>query len=232
MARVTYGPLVTDLTGSIGGITFQHNTQGAIARCRAYTPVNPSIQQSDRQLALINLVYAWSKLSLTNKNLWNALAAAHKKVNDWGNEVKISGYQWFLAYNLNAFTQDQGPWDYPDTYQLVDPVPAFSVEADADDLWLDFGTPVAFPGTYAGVYATVPMRQSSIKLRKATFLLAVWPTTNTQYIYLTSYYEALTNIVWADFYSSAQAAIIIRMKNFAEDTGYASPFTSNIIMIG
>jgi hypothetical protein len=231
MARVTYGALVTDLAGSIGGITFQQNPSGAIARSRPYTPVNPSIQQSDRQLALIRLVAKWGSLSLAYKDQWNALAAAHNKVNDWGNEVKVSGYQWFISYNLNAFTQGQGPWDYPDTYQLVDPVPAFTLDADASDLWIDFGTPVDFPGTYAGIYATVPMRQTSIKLRKSTFLIACWATTNTQYIVLTTLYEALFNIVWADFYANSQAAIIVRMKNFAEDTGYASPFTSNIIMI-
>ena len=231
MARVTYGALVTDLTGSIGGTTFQRNSSGAIARSRAYTPVNPSQQQSDRQLMLIQLVALWPTLSTTNKGLWNALAAAHNKINDWGSYKKLNGYQWFLSYNLNAFTQDQGPWLYPDAYILVDPVPAFTLHADVDHFWLDFGTPVSFPGTYAGIYATTPMRQSSIKLRKSTFLLSVWATTNTQYIYIEDEYAALFNLTWADFWSTSECSIIVRMKNFAEDTGYASPFTSALLML-
>jgi hypothetical protein len=232
MARVTYGALVTDLAGSIAGTTFQKNSSGAIARARAYTPVNPSIQQSDRQLALIQLVAKWATLTTTQKGLWNALAAAHNKINNWGHYTKLSGYQWFISYNLNAFTQDQGPWLTPEAYVLVDPVPAFTLYADADEFLIDFGAPVPFPGTYAGIYATVPMRQTSIKLRKSTFLLTCWATTNTQYIDITALYEALFNISWADFYTSAECAIIVRMKNFQEDSGYASPFTSALIQLG
>lgn len=232
MARVTYGALITDLSGSIGGTTFQKNSSGAIARCRAFTPVNPSIQQSDRQLAMIQLVALWPTLTLLQKKDWNDLAAAHNKINDWGNYKKISGYQWFLAYNLNAFTQNQGPWITPDAYVLVDPVPAFTLVADVDHLYLDFGAPVSFPGTYAGIYATVPMRQTSIKLRKSTFLLSLWATSNVQYIYIEDEYEALFNVNWPTFFAGSQCAIIVRMKNFQEDSGYASPFTSNIVMIG
>lgn len=231
MARVTYGALVTDLAGSIAGTTFQQNASGSIARSRAYTPVNPSIQQSSKQLALIQFVALWSTLTSIQRTAWNDLAAAHNKINDWGNYTKLSGYQWFLSYNLNAFTQDQGPWLTPEAYILVDPVPAFTLFADADEFLIDFGEVVPFPGTYAGIYCTVPMRQTAIKLRKATFLLTCWATENTQYIDITSLFEALFNITWADFYSSAECALIVRMKNFAEDTGYASPFTSNILLL-
>jgi hypothetical protein len=232
MARVTYGALVTDLAGSIAGTTFQKNASGAIARARAYTPVNPSIQQSNRQLAMIQLVAKWSTLTLIQKTAWNNLAAAHNKINDWGNYTKLSGYQWFISYNLNAFTQEQGPWLTPEAYVLVDPVPAFTLYIDSDEFLINFGTPVSFPGTYTGIYATVPMRQTAIKLRKSTFLLICWATTNTQYIDITALYEDLFNVTWADFYASAECAIIVRMKNFQEDSGYASPFTSNIIMLG
>lgn len=231
MARVTYGALVTDLAGSIAGTTFQKNTSGAIARSRAYTPVNPSVQQSVRQLALIQFVALWSTLTVTQKGLWNSLAAAHNKINDWGSYIKLSGYQWFISYNLNAFTQDQGPWLTPDAYILVDPVPAFTLFTDADEFLINFGAPVSFPGTYAGIYATVPLKQSNIKLRKSTFLLTCWLTGTTQYIDITALYEALFNITWSTFFASSECAIIVRMKNFAEDTGYASPFTSALIQI-
>jgi hypothetical protein len=231
MARVTYGALVTDLAGSIAGTTFQKNASGAIARSRAYTPVNPSIQQSDRQLAMIQFVALWSTLTLIQKTAWNDLAAAHNKINDWGNYTKLSGYQWFISYNLNAFTQNQGPWLTPEAYVLVDPVPAFTLFTDNDEFLIDFGGVESFPGTYAGIYATVPMRQTSIKLRKSTFLLTCWATENTQYIDLTALYENLFNVTWADFFADSECSIIVRMKNFQEDSGYASPFTSNIIMI-
>lgn len=232
MARITYGALVTDLKGSIAGTTFQNNSSGSIVRSRAYTCVNPSTQQSVRQLALIQFVALWSQLTLSQKNLWNLLAASHTKINDWGSYVRISGYQWFLSYNLNAFTQDQGPYLVPEAYTLVDPVPQFNLVADADEFLIDFGHPVSFPGTFAGIYATVPLKQSNVKLRKSTFLLTCWLTTNTRYIDVTALYESLFNVTWESFYESSQCNIIVRMKNFQEDSGYASPFTSNIIQLG
>lgn len=232
MARVLYGPGITEFIGSVGGMTFQKNTSGTIVRLKPSTPVNPSLQQSERQLALIQLVAMWGTLSLANKNLWNALAAAHSKINDWGNFTRISGYQWFLSYNLNAYTQGDSPWLFPDAYLLAPPVPQFTLSASALYLKINWTVPVSFPGYYAGIYATTPMRQTSIKLRKATFLILVWHTTNVSSIDITALYEAYFNIVWADFYATSQCAIIVRMKNFLEDTGYASSFTSNIIQIG
>jgi hypothetical protein len=232
MARVVYGSIVTDLAGSIGGTTFQMNSSGAIARSRAYTPVAPSPDQSVRQLALSRLVFRWPSVDLPDKQEWSDLAAAHTKLNDWGKSVKLNGYQWFLSYNLNRFTQGLAPVQTPDSFSLVDEVPPFIVDADADDIWIDFGSVQSFPGTYAGIYMTTPLRQTSINLRRSTFLIKLWTTENTRYITLTPWFEASFNIVWSTFYSTAQAALIVRMKNFHEDTGYASPFTSNILMIG
>jgi len=232
MATVTYGALVTELTGSIAGTTFQQNASGGIARSRPYTPVNPSAEQSERQLAMFRLVAYWPTLSIANRTLWNNLAAAHNKINDWGNYKKLSGYQWMISYNLIAFTQQQAPWPYPQAYTLVDPVPAFTLSADATKFDIDFAVPASFPGTYAGIYVTAPMRLSSLKLRKSTFLLWLWPTYNTSVIHIKDLYQAFFNLTWADFYAASQCFIIVRMKNFAEDTGYGSPFTSALIKIG
>jgi hypothetical protein len=231
MARVTYGAIITDLAGSIGGITFQQNASGSIARLKPSIPVNPSLQQSTRQVYLTQLVALWGRLSQANKDAWNSLAAAHRKINDWGREVRVSGYQWFISYNLNALSQGEGPWLTPEVYTTVDPVPQFDLIASEDYFKIDFGTPVAFPGYYAGIYATLPMKQTAIKMRKATYLIWMWPTGNTRYIDITEKYEELTGYSWSDLYNNAEIAIIVRMKNFQEDSGYSSPFTSNIIFL-
>jgi hypothetical protein len=231
MARVTYGALVTDLKGSIGGTTFQQNASGSIARSRAYTPVNPSSKQSARQLILTQLVALWSTLTVAQQNAWNALAAAHYKINDWGSNTRVTGYQWFLSYNLNAYTQGDPAWLTPDAYTLVDPVPAFTLAIDATHFYINFAAPAAFPGTYAGIYCTVPLRQTSIQLRKSTFLIWLWPTSNTSQIDITSHFASYFNITWANFWNTAKCALIVRMKNFQEDSGFASPFTSALIKI-
>lgn len=232
MARVTYGALVTELKGSIAGTTFQNNPSGAIARSRPYTPVNPSAEQSDRQLALINLVAYWPTLSVANRNLWNALAAAHNKINDWGNYVKLNGYQWMMSYNLNAYTVGDAPWPYPQSYLLATPPNAFTLSADATKFDIDFPSTPTWDGYWAAIYVTQPMRLSSLKLRKSTFLLSVFHAGTDLHIHIKDLYEAFFNLTWADFYAASQCFIIVRMKVFLEDTGYASPFTSALIKIG
>ncbi|GAH48125.1 unnamed protein product [marine sediment metagenome] len=42
MARVTYGGGVTEFAGSIGGVTFQRNASGYIAKLRSNPTVNPT----------------------------------------------------------------------------------------------------------------------------------------------------------------------------------------------
>lgn len=232
MARVTYGSLITELKGSIGGSTFQQNASGSIVRSRPFTPVNPSALQSAQQLVLIKLVALWGSVSIANKALWAALAVSHDRVNDWGNSVHLSGYQWFLSYNLICASQGIAFQLNPQAFVVADPPSQFTLSADVDGLYIDWAAPESFPGTFSGIFATVPLRQTSIKLRKSTFLINLWATGNTSQIDITAWYESTFNITWADFYTDSQAAIIVRMKNYLEDTGYASPFTSNIIMIG
>jgi hypothetical protein len=232
MARVTYGALVVDLAGSIGGTTFQKNSSGAIARSRAYTPVNPSVLQSDRQLALCRFVALWPSLTVIQKTAWNDLAAAHLKINDWGVSSRVSGYQWFIAYNLNGYTQGYPAYLVPEAYYLVPPMEYFTLSANASKFDIDFHPTGNSAGTWTGVYATAPLRQSSIKLRKSTFLIDLIHISTETVVHIMDSYSNYFNITWADFYNSANATIVIRLKNFAEDTGYASPFTSNLITIG
>ena len=84
MARVTYGPLITELAGSIGGVTFQKNSSGNVARLKSKKPLNPTLAQANQQTLLSQLVAYWSTLSQVNKDTWNDLAAAHDHVTPWG----------------------------------------------------------------------------------------------------------------------------------------------------
>lgn len=231
MARVTYSALITALAGSIAGTTFQQNVSGAIARQKPFTCMNPSQEQTERQIALVNLVALWSTLSLAQKTAWNDLAAAHLKINDWGNPVRVSGYQWFLSYNLIAYTLDEGPWLTPVPYELVDPVTQFTLSADATKLSIDWASPESFPGYWALIYATLPMRQGNLKIRKATYVIKVWSTTNVSHLNIKDWYEDFFDYSWADFFNNSECSIIVRMKNTIEDSGYCSPFTSALIQL-
>jgi hypothetical protein len=232
MARVTYGALITNIAGSIGGSTFQNNASGAIVRSKPFTPVNPSASQSARQLILTQLVALWPTLTNAQKTAWNNMAAAHLKINDWGSSVRVSGYQWFIAYNLNAYTQGDAPWLIPEAYSLVPPPNAFTLSAVADHFYINWPSPETMPGTWAAVFATQPMRQSSIKLRKSTFFIKLYHASAITQLDIVNDYCNYFNLVWNSFIASTNCSIIIRQKYYNEDTGFASPFTSALIQIG
>lgn len=231
MARVTYGALITELAGSIGGITFQRNSSGNIARLKPNMPVNVSENQQSQIFLLSQLVAAWSAFSDADKTSWNDLAAAHDHINEWSESKKLNGFQWFLSCNLNLLITDQAVTSTAPAWSTVAAVDPFTLTADGSNFDINWAPSVDLTGYYIIVYATPPLRQSSLKLRKSTFILDITGDAIIDTIALKILYEALFNVVWVDFFSNANCTIIIRTKLVQKDTGLASPYTSALIKI-
>ena len=231
MARVTYGALVTELAGSIGGLTFQQNSSGPIARLRTRQPLNPSLKQSDQQTTLASLVSHWPTLSAAEKTSWDDLAAAHTHFNPWGEEKTLNGFQWFLSCNLNNLSCGWVILDTAPAYASVSPPNEFTLSADADDFDIDIAAGWN-PGTSKIlIYATPPLRQSSIKLRRSLFLLDSYTGGNITNRDILSVYETLFGLTWSTFYAAAECNIIIRAKQVEYLTGMASYFQSALLNI-
>lgn len=99
MATVTYGSIITDIKGSIGGLTYQSNGSGKILRLRP-KPTNRASDNQQKQRGNFNVcVAAWATTSLTQKNAWNALAAAHPTTTYYGATRLLNGFQMFNQLN-------------------------------------------------------------------------------------------------------------------------------------
>lgn len=232
MARVTYGVPVTELIGSIAGVTFQRNSSGTIARSRPRWPVNPSSLQATQQALMARLVSYWPTLSSAYKGYWNALAAAHNHFTPWGAEKTLNGYQWFLSCNLNLLVTEQALIDTPEAYSLPLTPDDFVLTADTSHFHINFD-PAYTPGSnYLAIYASPPIRQASIKLRRACYLIDIVTVSAVTIIDILAAYIATFNIIWAGFYASANCTIIVRLKEISDDGGYASPYSSALIKIG
>jgi len=230
MARVTYGGGVSEFKGSIGGVTFQRNTSGPIIKLRTIFPVNPSPFQSPKQQRLSFLVSSWSLLSQANKDLWDAFALAHDHTTPWGDVKTLSGYQWFLSVNLYRLIHHSTILSSPPTWTAYDPPDQFTIECTSTYikvLW-DPG----YDATSLMAYVSLPLRQSSLKLRRPMFFckyyfaspeLSEWD--------LTTEVSTLYNVTWADFFASADCHIIIRILNGSFNSGLFSSFTSAITKI-
>jgi hypothetical protein len=232
MARVTYGALVTELAGSIGGVTFQKNSSGNVARLKSKKPLNPNQEQSDNNVVFAQLVALWPTLSQGNKDTWDALAAAHDHTTPWGETKTLNGFQWFMSCNRNLLLAGESIIETAPSWSSVSPPNVFTLAATSDHLTINIAAGWNYGPEYIFLYMTTPLRHSSLKLRRPCTLVLVDDTINTSSMNVESYLEALANITWADFYASAEANIIIRAAVVEHDTGLASTFTSAIIKIG
>jgi len=230
MARVTYGSGITELAGSIGGVTYQKNASGNIAKLRSNPIVNPTSRQAVHQNNMARLVAFWPTLSQADKDAWNDLAAAHLHTTPWGESKKLSGYQWFLKCNLIRFKYTSVVRATPADWYDIPPPNQFIIETSPTYIR------AAWAPDHEGYellgYISLPLKQSSLKLRRSLFYVKKFQSlaslTNWDF---TSVFESLTNVTWADFYASANCHIIIRIISSYLGGGYTSAFTSAIIKI-
>jgi len=232
MARVTYGESITEYAGSIGGVTFLRNASGPIAKLRSRPPVNPSPDQSTYQTRMAMLVACWPTLSQANKDAWDAIAAAHSHTTPWGESKTLSGYQWFLSCNLirlhyfSTVRVAPGPWFAPP------PPNQFTIETSST--YIRVAWDPAYDSEYSMyIYCSLPLRQSSIKLRRSLFFIKMLYAPGSLSNYdITTFFEELANVTWSTFFASANCSVIIRILNGHETYGWTSAFTSAIVKIG
>ena len=232
MARVTYGSGITELAGSIGGVTYQKNASGNIAKLRSNPIVNPTPLQAGYQNNMARLVAFWPTLSQANKDAWNDLAAAHLHTTPWGEEKTLSGYQWFISINLNRLLKYTTFLNSPPVWRVYPSPDVFTLVATVDYLRCEWAATYTPEGTLK-FYLTLPLRQSSLKLRRSLFYVGDGCyRTPTDLYDLTTHFESLTGVTWAAFYASADCSIICRITDNTFHYGLSSSFTSAIVKIG
>lgn len=231
MARVTYGALITELAGSIGGITFQQNSSGSIARLKPSTPYNPSEIQQVQNNYLSQLNGRWPTLSAAEKLAWENFAAAHDHVNEWSETKSLNGFQWFMSVNLNRLLLGQATIAAAPAWEVVAAPPVFVLDASAIKFDVYWSGGYAPAGASICVYATPPLRQSSLNLRKSTFFMGVKTITGGTRINLLAAYQTLFNVTWATIFNSSDSTIIVRVKIIVTAKGLSSPFTSALIKL-
>jgi len=106
--------LITEGSGSIGGLTFSHNRAGMYIRSRT-VPTNPNTQRQGVVRTGLSEAQAWWKtMDETGKALWEQYAAATPLRDALGRELKLTGLQMFIRthvfYAVNGL---QNPADAP-----------------------------------------------------------------------------------------------------------------------
>jgi hypothetical protein len=97
-------PVYSQASGSIAGLTYSRNRGGNYTRART-SPSNPqSALQTAVRSNLIVSSQQWSTLDPEQRDAWAAASSGHPKRNTMGQDIVLSGHQFFVGVNsLRAY---------------------------------------------------------------------------------------------------------------------------------
>lgn len=100
--------IVTQASGSIGGVTYSHAKGGVMYRRARAIPVNPGTGfQSQVRNALTTLSNAWSTiLTPAEREAWNLYGSNVPVTNSLGDPINLSGQNWYIACNTPRLQTD------------------------------------------------------------------------------------------------------------------------------
>jgi len=151
--------IVSEIRGSINGVTFARNRYGLYARAKA-SPVQPRTPaQTARRAQLTVLSQRWRTLDEAVRAEWRAFSDELRKSDTLGQQYRLSGLQSYLQFNLWRALMGLTPQDNPPA-QLPAPTPVSItgvtiVAGPPVELNLAF-TPTPYAGALA-VWATAPI---------------------------------------------------------------------------
>lgn len=214
MARVILSGLVSDISGKIGGTTFQRTQGGLIARNQS-AKINSNTARSNlRKVGMATVQNDWQTLTDTQRLLWNTYATYIGKKQKHNIGLNINGHQLFI--NINSIRYDLSSVNSLfDPYLLSEPVlnplpqaiginavtegfgvlrPSFDREVDAD-------TEVII------LFASRPLKGSEQSSNQKMTLMKS-PTLSHSYIDIQDYYlEVYGRLATAGEYIQVKAAI-------------------------
>jgi hypothetical protein len=222
MALITLSGLLTDITGSIGGTTFQNTGAGLIARNKPMARKSASPSQSRARQFTGTFTQRWRDLTLVQKLAWDAFATAHTKVNRFGQSKNLSGFAWFESVNYNLTRAGLANVLLPPVYTTAPAVDVFTVTF----------TPTKIQVTYA----VAPAPANTYSLCWASYIVGSGNTSNrSRYRYLqtlafggglvnfdvTSSWQTVYGKTWAGQPAGTKCTIIIGVNYIDTRSGIA-----------
>lgn len=189
MARITYTGIVQNITGSIGGLTFQKNSSGYIVRLRPIQKKGLSENQQATINKSFNLNVEYHKLTVFNKELWNDYALLYEKTNKFGQIKKNSGFNWFVSINSIRILAGNTIAITPPAHDLAYPIPNYQVYINAGRLLIEFETLFTPNNNVLSIWLSKPTQITSKKISSKLFNIAIFNNTDYHIIDITSFFE-------------------------------------------
>jgi hypothetical protein len=227
MARVTYGSIITDIKGSIGGITFQRNANANIARLRFTRNKKNTQKQVTKITEFQTALSLWGTLDGTEKAAWDTFAAANTKEDKWGVVKTLSGFQYFCSINNYLQLVGVAQVTAPPVWGTPLAVADYTVAAIYNDFSINWSPSFAHTSEYLLLFTSPLLRSISLLNRKALRLTAVIdPGTDSSYDYLSNW-QAAHNIPVPIAGSPSKKFIFTGIMTVHQSKGLVSALNTN-----
>lgn len=100
MARIKLGPMVTNISGSIGGVTIQRNRFGITMRQKPLPPKSATTAQYNVRQKIITIQKAWQNLTNAQRLQWDRFLDFSGQSIKADKSVKLSGQALYIKYQL------------------------------------------------------------------------------------------------------------------------------------
>lgn len=196
MAKVQYGAMITELTGSIGGTTFQRNRSGNIARTRSGTPKSITPKQSASERILANNLVDWQNLTLLEQQAWDTFATANPKTDRFGTVKTLSGLQFFTSVNISLELVSHTEIIIPPSFQVTLPYNLTTFTVDDVKIGIQQTAPLSEFKDGLLIFFTGPLKRTTTSFRRHLRLVAATSVSPATFLNLTTFYESAFNMTW------------------------------------
>jgi len=147
MARIKLGPALTDISGSVGGMTIQRNRWGITARQKPLPLHSETTAQYNIRRMMVELQASWQNLTDAQRLQWDRFIDFSGQTIRRDRSVRMSGHSLYLKYQLFLLLYGQPLL----TTIAYSPVPDWSeyqnivVTATQINLWFYY---IVTPATY------------------------------------------------------------------------------------
>lgn len=102
MAKFTPGPLIGEIRGSIGCITFTRARYGAVARVRVKPVVSGTAQAQNAKGRFTTATQSWQSLSAAQRLAWNEWAQTNPITGSLGDSQVLTGHAAYVGNYVRA----------------------------------------------------------------------------------------------------------------------------------
>ena len=159
------GPLVSAVTGSVGGTTFQRSANGLLVKSKPLPTLRRSTAAVNARQRTATLNTAWFKLDESERAAWADFALTQEFVNRFGDPVTGTAYMAFMRCNQGAYLSAAGSYTFTtqtappaDTSSTLPAAPAFQYDKSDDELRLVSTDPKVASNSRLFIFATPPRR--------------------------------------------------------------------------